>query len=185
MKIVAGKNRGNKLKSLKGLSIRPTSQKVREALFDILGISIEGTYFLDLFAGTGAIGIEALSRGAQKVIFIEKEIKCIKIIKENLKKTKNNQNSLVFKIDFLSGIKLLAKKNYLLDFIFLDPPYNMGLVNISLLEISKLPILKKNSVVIVQHYKKEKVEENINNLKLYDQRKYGESYLSFFSNTNI
>jgi 16S rRNA (guanine(966)-N(2))-methyltransferase RsmD len=185
MKIVAGKNRGNKLKSLKGLSIRPTSQKVREALFDILGISIEGTYFLDLFAGTGAIGIEALSRGAQKVIFIEKEIKCIKIIKENLKKTKNNQNSLVFKIDFLSGIKLLAKKNYLLDFIFLDPPYNMGLVNISLLEISKLPILKKNSVVIVQNYKKEKVEENINNLKLYDQRKYGESYLSFFSNTNI
>jgi 16S rRNA (guanine966-N2)-methyltransferase len=93
MKIVAGKNRGNKLKSLKGLSVRPTSQKVREALFDILGISIEGTYFLDLFAGTGAIGIEALSRGAQKVIFIEKEIKCIKIIKENLKKTKNNQNS--------------------------------------------------------------------------------------------
>lgn len=184
MKIVAGKNRGNKLKSLKGLSIRPTSQKVREALFDILGISIEGTYFLDLFAGTGAIGIEALSRGAQKVIFIEKEIKCIKIIKENLKKTKNNQNSLVFKIDFLSGIKLLAKKNYLLDFIFLDPPYNMGLANISLLEISKLPILKKNSVVIVQHYKKEKVEENINNLKLFDQRKYGESYLSFFSNTN-
>jgi len=101
-----------------------------------------------------------------------------------LKKTKNNQNSLVFKIDFLSGIKLLAKKNYLLDCIFLDPPYNMGLVNISLLEISKLPILKKNSVVIVQHYKKEKVEENINNLKLFDQRKYGESYLSFFSNTN-
>jgi 16S rRNA (guanine(966)-N(2))-methyltransferase RsmD len=184
MKIVAGKNRGNKLKSLKGLSIRPTSQKVREALFDILGISIEGTYFLDLFAGTGAIGIEALSRGAQKVIFIEKEVKCIKIIKENLKKTKNDQNSLVFKIDFLSGIKLLAKKNYLLDYIFLDPPYNMGLANISLLEISKLTILKKNSLVIVQHYKKEKVEENINNLKLFDQRKYGESYLSFFSNTN-
>jgi 16S rRNA (guanine966-N2)-methyltransferase len=182
MKIVAGKNRGNKLKSLRGLSVRPTPIKVREALFDILGTFIKGSYFLDLFAGTGAIGIEALSRGAQMAIFIEKEIKSVKIIKENLEKTKNNQNFIVFKKDFLFGIKWLAKRNYLFDYIFLDPPYNLGLVNISLLKISKFSILKKNGSIIVQHYKKEKVEENINNLKLFDQRKYGDSYLSFFKN---
>ncbi len=186
MRIVAGKNKGNILKSPKDLSVRPTSEKVREALFDILGTSIEEICFLDLFAGSGAVGIEALSRGAKKVIFIEKEPKCIKIIRENLEKTENSQNAVVFKIDFLPGLKLLAKKKYLLDYIFLDPPYNRGLINISLLEISKLPILRKNGLVIAQHYKKEKVMEKLlNNLKLYNQRRYGECYLSFYEYVNI
>lgn len=185
MRIVAGKNRGNKLKSPKGLSIRPTSQKVREALFDIIGTSIQGACFLDLFAGSGAVGVEALSRGARKVVFIEKELKCVKIIKENLEKTKNNQNAIVYKMDYLSGLKLLAKKNYLLDYVFLDPPYNMGLVNISLLEISKLPILNKNSLVIAQHYKKEAVNDKLNNLTLFKQKIYGECCLSLFNCVNI
>ena len=185
MRIVAGKNKGNILKSPKDLSVRPTSEKVREAVFDILGTSVEETCFLDLFAGTGAVGIEALSRGAKKVIFIEKEQKCIKIIKENLEKTDNSQNAIVYKIDFMSGLKLLARKNYLLDYIFLDPPYSRGLVNISLLEISKLPILRHNGLVIAQHYKKEKVIENLNNLSLHNQRRYGECYLSFYDYVNI
>ena len=185
MRIVAGKNKGNILKSPKNLSVRPTSEKVREALFDILGTSVKETCFLDLFAGTGAVGIEALSRGAKKVIFIEKEQKCIKIIKDNLEKTENSQNAVVYKIDFLSGLKLLSKKNYLLDYIFLDPPYSRGLVNISLLEISNLPILRKSGWVIAQHYKKEKVMENLSNLRLFDQRRYGECYLSFYEYVNI
>lgn len=185
MRIVAGKNRGNKLKSPKGLFIRPTSQKVREALFDIIGTSIQEACFLDLFAGTGAVGIEALSRGAKKVIFIEKELKCTKIIQENLEKTKNNQNAIVYKLDFLSGLKILAKKNYLLDYIFLDPPYNISIVNISLSEISKLPILNKNSVVIAQHYKREIVNDKLNNLKLFKQKIYGECCLSFFNCVNM
>ena len=185
MRIVAGKNKGNVLKSPKDLSVRPTSEKVREALFDILGTFVEETCFLDLFAGTGAVGIEALSRRAKKVIFIEKEQKCIKIIKDNLEKTENSQNAVVYKIDFLSGLKLLSKKNYLLDYIFLDPPYSRGLVNISLLEISNLPILRKSGWVIAQHYKKEKVMENLSNLRLFDQRRYGECYLSFYEYVNI
>jgi len=185
MRIVAGKNKGSILKSPKDLSVRPTSEKVREALFDILGTSVKETCFLDLFSGTGAVGIEALSRGAKKVIFIEKELKCINIIKENLRKTKNSQNAVVYKIDFLFGLKLLARKKYILDYIFLDPPYNRGLVNISLLEIAKLPILRKNGLVIAQHYKKEKIMENLNNLKFYSQRRYGECYLSFYDYVNI
>jgi 16S rRNA (guanine966-N2)-methyltransferase len=185
MRIIAGKNKGNILKSPKDLSVRPTSEKVREALFDILGISIKETCFLDLFAGTGAVGIEAFSRGAREVIFIEKELKCIKIIKENLEKTGNIQNAVVYKIDFLFGLKLLVKKNYLLDYIFLDPPYGRGLVNISLLEIAKLPILRHNGLVIAQHHKKEKVMDNLNNLRLFNQRRYGECYLSFYDYVNI
>jgi len=185
VRIIAGKNKGNILKSPRDLSVRPTSEKVREALFDILGISVRETCFLDLFAGTGAVGIEALSRGAREVIFIEKELKCIKIIKNNLEKTGNSQNAVVYKIDFLFGLKLLGKKNCQLDHIFLDPPYNRGLINISLLEISKLPILRHKGLVIAQHYKKEKIMENINNLKLFNQRIYGECHLSFYEYVNI
>jgi len=184
MRIVAGKNKGNLLKSPKDLSIRPTSEKVREALFDILGTSIRETCFLDLFAGTGAVGIEALSRGAKKVLFIEKELKCIKIIKDNLDKTENNQKALVYKIDFIYGLELLKQKKYLLDYIFLDPPYNKGLVNISFRKISKLPILKEKGLVIAQHYKKEIIIEKLNNLSLIKQRKYGECYLSFYEYVN-
>ena len=185
MRIVAGKNKGNILKSPKDLSVRPTSEKVREALFDILGTSVNKTCFLDLFAGTGAVGIEALSRGANKVIFIEKELKCIKIIKENLEKTGNSQNAVVYKIDFLSGLRLLAKKNYLLDYIFLDPPYDRGQINTSLLEISELSILREDGLIIAQHYKKEKVMDNIKKLRLFNQRKYGECFLSFYEYVNI
>ena len=97
MRIVAGKNKGNVLKSPKDLSVRPTSEKVREALFDILRTDIKETCFLDLFAGTGAVGIEALSRGAKKVIFIEKEPKCIKIIKENLREFDSYTNHQNYK----------------------------------------------------------------------------------------
>ena len=126
-----------------------------------------------------------MSRGAKKVAFIEKELKCINIIEENLERTKNGQNAIVYKMDYLSGLKLLAKKNYLLDYIFLDPPYNMGLVNISLSEISKLPILNKNSLVIAQHYKREVVNDNLNSLTLFKQKIYGECCLSFFNCVNI
>jgi len=126
-----------------------------------------------------------LQGGVKKAIFIEKELKCIKIIKENLEKTENSQNAVVYKIDFLSGLKLLARKDYLLDYIFLDPPYSRGLVNISLLEISNLPILRKSGWIIAQHYKKEKVMENLSNLRLFDQRRYGECYLSFYEYVNI
>ena len=180
MKIIAGKNKGNILKSPKDLSLRPTPAKVREALFDIIVSSIEGSVFLDLFAGTGAIGIEALSRGAKKVVFVEKELKCIKIIQENLRKTENCQFGIVYKKEYLPGLKLLVKKKYLFDFIFLDPPYNIGLVNLVLMEISTLPILKKKGIIIVQHHKKEILHANYNELKVFKQKKYSESILSFY-----
>ncbi|MEA2021153.1 MAG: 16S rRNA (guanine(966)-N(2))-methyltransferase RsmD [Candidatus Caldatribacteriota bacterium] len=179
MKIVAGKNKGNKLKYLKDVSVRPTSHKVREALFDVIKPYIDGAVLLDLFAGVGAIGIEALSRGAKKVIFIDNNIKCVKIIKKNLEITRNIKFGLVFKKEYLSGLKLLEKKKYLFDCIFMDPPYNKGLVNVVLSEISKLSILKKDGIVIVQHHKEELIDRNLDKLKLVKQKKYSESLLSF------
>jgi len=185
VKIVAGKNKGNKLKYLKDALVRSTSQKVREALFDIIMPHIDGVVFLDLFAGVGAIGIEALSRGAKKVVFIDNNIKCIKIIKENLEITKNSQYTLVYKNEFTKGLILLEKKKYLFDYIFMDPPYNKGFVNIALLEISRLSLLKKNGIVIVQHHKKELINNMINSLNLVKQKNYSETMLSFYQNVSL
>ena len=180
MKIVAGKNKGNKLKYLKDISVRPTSHKVREALFDVIMPYIDGAVLLDLFAGVGAIGIEALSRGAKRVIFIDNNIKCVKIIKKNLEITRNTQFGSVFKKECLSGLKLLKKKKFLFDFIFMDPPYNKGLVNVALFEISELSILKKDGIIIVQHHKEESIDSNLDKIKLVKQKKYSESLLSFY-----
>jgi len=180
IKITTGKNKGNKLKIPKVLHIRPTSQKVRKALFDIIGDDLIDTYFLDLFAGTGAVGIEALSRGAKKVVFIDKFSKCIANIKKNLQITKNEQNADVYKRDYLSGLKILKQKNVSFDYVFIDPPYHKGLGNISLLEIDQSSILKESSIVILQHHKKESIQENLGHLKIYKRRTYGECTLSFF-----
>lgn len=180
IKIIAGKNKGNKLKFPKTLDIRPTSQKVREALFDIIGNGLIDAYFLDLFAGTGAVGIEALSRGAKKAVFIDKFSKCIGTIKENLQITKNELNADIYKDDYASGLKLLKQKNMVFDYIFIDPPYHERLGNISLEEINKSLLLKENSIVILQHHKKEDIQENVGHLKLYKKRTYGECTLSFF-----
>jgi len=180
MKIVAGKNKGKKLKHLKDANVRATSHKVREALFDIILPYIDKAFFLDLFAGTGAIGIEALSRGAEKAFFIENNGKCIKIIHENLNITGNAEYGKIFKSDYASGLRILDKKNYRFDYIFLDPPYNKGLAIKALKEISNMSILKEDGQVIVQHHRREVLENRIDSLKMVKQKHYGGSLLTFF-----
>lgn len=180
MKIVAGKNKGNKLKYLKDNSVRATSHKVREALFDIIMSNIDKAIFLDVFAGSGAIGLEALSRGAKKVVFIESNNRCAKIIKNNLEITDNIDKGLILKKDYIVSLNILEKKKCSFDYIFLDPPYNKGFVNKALVSLSKLSLLKKSGTVIVQHHKKESTENPVENLCLVKQKKYSESILSFY-----
>jgi len=180
VKIIAGKNKGNKLKYLKDGSVRPTSHKVREALFDIIMENIKGAFLLDLFAGTGAVGIEALSRGAKNAVFIDSNIKCIKTIEKNLEITKNKPFAVVFKKEYVQGLKILERKKYLFDYIFMDPPYNRGFANNTLMEISKLSLLKIDGIIVVQHHKRELINSCFGNLHLIKQKKYSGSLLSFY-----
>ena len=180
MKIVAGKNKGRKLKHLKDLFVRATSHKVREALFDIIMPYICEKVFLDVFAGTGAVGIEALSRGAGKAVFLEKNGKCIKTIYENLMLTGNRSQAFVFKKDYVAGLRMLERKDFSFDYIFLDPPYNKGFAGKALSEISDLSLLNREGQVIVQHHKREILDETIGKLKLIKQKKYSASLLSFY-----
>ncbi len=180
MKIIAGLYKGFSLKTFSGNDIRPTPGKVREALFDILGFKVVEADFLDVFAGTGAIGIEAFSRGAKRVTFIDNNKKGIKIIQDNLKKINKVDSYEILNIDFLKAIKNMDMQNNKFDIIFLDPPYNKQYVEKSLLAFDKTILLKKDSLLIVQHDIHEKAQINLQNLFFVKEKKYGKSLLSIF-----
>jgi len=180
MRIIAGKYKGFPLHAFPGKDIRPTPGKVREAVFDILGFRVTESDFLDLFAGTGAIGIEALSRGAKRATFVEVNGRAIGLIKDNLTKIHQNYFSNIMKNDYLQAIKILNFQQRKFDIIFLDPPYNKNYTLKSLLEIEQKNIIKKNGLVVVQHQIHEDVQNNSQKLVCLKEKKYGKSRITVF-----
>lgn len=148
MRVIAGEARGRKLKSGKGTKARPTTDMVKEALFNNLGARVPDSNFLDLFAGFGGIGIEALSRGATKAVFVEEDSKHVAIIKENLEMTKLDEWATVLKGDV---IKVLQTLNEKFDIIFVDPPYESGLYEKTLEMVQARSLLHPDGVLILEH----------------------------------
>jgi len=182
MRIIAGSLRGKKIKSLPGLATRPLLGRIKKSLFDILGDRVVDASFLDLYAGTGSVGIEALSRGAKYVLFVEKDARLTRLIKENLKKCELENKAEVIEIDILSYNKEGRKFSLLeqFDLIFLGPPYKLNLTKDTLDIILKLNLLKKNGWVICQHHFKEKVPEKKGFLSLFRKERYGKTIMSFY-----
>ncbi|MGF7185119.1 16S rRNA (guanine(966)-N(2))-methyltransferase RsmD [Desulfitispora alkaliphila] len=178
MRIISGQARGFRLKAPKGTKTRPTSDRVKEALFNIMMDDIKGSNWLDLYAGSGGIGIEALSRGAQSVLFIEQANEAIKIINENLKGSKLIGGKVV-KQDVLN---FLAKDNpsSMFDVIFLDPPYNSVTTEKTLQLIQHNKWLKNNGTTVFEASKGEALPERVDNLFLYRIKNYGDTTLNFF-----
>jgi 16S rRNA (guanine966-N2)-methyltransferase len=183
LRVIAGAFKGRKLTPPKGLSIRPTPDKVKGAIFNILGERIIESSFLDLFAGTGAVGIEALSRGAKEVIFADNSIKAINLVKENtLRFQIPNSKFQIVRADSIEIIKKFSPSQF--DLIFLDPPYKSDLGEKALLEISNHNILKEDGEVIWEHYYKSVVSGQwsvVSRLQLKRTIRYGDTSLSFFS----
>lgn len=183
MRILSGKYKGKQIKMPKG--IRPTQDKVRQALFDILG-HIEELSFLDLYAGSGAIGLEALSQGVSKVVFVEKDRRCCKIIQESIemldkKETSNNkQQGLTLSMDIFRAIPIFFKNQQKFDVIFLDPPYYQDLAKKTLKTLIHYDIVAPNGLIICRHFKKDILPELFDNLRLIKQAKYGNTVLSFY-----
>ncbi|MBI5749726.1 MAG: 16S rRNA (guanine(966)-N(2))-methyltransferase RsmD [Nitrospinae bacterium] len=181
MRVISGLFKGRKLIPPNGLSIRPTPDKVKGAIFNIIGERVVECSFLDLFSGAGAIGIEALSRGAKEVVFVDNNIKAINIIKENLVRCKmQDARCKIAKADVIEFIK---KTGHQFDFIFLDPPYKSDLGEQALMEISRCNILKKDGEIIWEHYYKTEYrrQNTEDRIKLKRTIRYGDTSLSFFS----
>lgn len=178
MRIIAGKYKGKKLKVPK-TDLRPTTNVVREALFDIIGDKIIGSAFLDIFAGSGLVGLEALSRGAKTVSFVEKSKVAGITIKENIKTL--NANGKVYTIDFRKFLKHHSEKY---DYIFFSPPYfeKYEYDILKYLEISK--VLDDKTLIIIQIYKKVDLPLSDFNFKVLDERRYGITKLIFLKKEN-
>lgn len=185
MRVISGSAKGTRLASVPGNSTRPITDRVKEALFNILGQSIIGMSILDLFGGTGAVGIEALSRGAEHVTFIEINFKAIKIIQQNLKMTNLAEFATIIKKDAFSYLNDEQKRKF--DLIFIAPPQYEGLWLKALKSLDKNPqLINIGESVIVQIHPKEFMEDiGLNNFQIYDQRSYGDTLLVFYERISL
>lgn len=181
MRVISGMARGTKLYSLEGNNTRPTLDRVKESLFNIIGMKIRDSIVLDLFSGSGAIGIEAASRGAQKVILCDKSKDAINIINKNIEKTRLKENTIVINSDYKEALK---KANCTYDIIYIDPPYATNLVKDSVEEILKNEYLKDSGIIIIETDEEERINKELDeienkNIDIYDKRKYGRVILIF------
>ena len=149
MRVIAGSAKRMPLKTIEGLDTRPTTDRIKETLFNMISGYLADSYFLDLFSGSGAIGIEALSRGAAKAVLVEQNKKAVNCIRENLRFTKLADRAEVYETDVIHALKLLEKKNKF-DYIFMDPPYNQMLEKRVLEYLKNSEVLSKDALIIVE-----------------------------------
>ena len=175
MRIISGKYRGLKLGEFEGKNIRPTADRVKESLFNILSDKVVESFVLDLFCGSGSLGLECLSRGAKFVYFNDNSPASIAVLTKNLQKISNEKNYTVSRLDYA---QCLANSKSKYDLIFIDPPYSSDAGIASLKLIAKGGLLNEKGVVIFERDRK--FEGAIEGLTVFDERKYGKTYLTFF-----
>ena len=182
MRIISGKFRGLKLQPPVDSNTRPTSDRLKEALFSILeshkyNLNMSTSKILDICSGTGALGIEAISRGAKLVYFIEKDPKATDVIEKNISKLKiNNQNEIYIKLLKEDAIKALRKINAIFNIVFIDPPYNTSIIEECLIDLKELNLINNDSYIFVESSKKDSFE--FHGYEVFDTKSYGKSKLT-------
>ena len=177
MRVIAGEYKGRRLKTPKDYSVRPTADKVKEALFSILTDKILGSKVLDLFSGTGNLGIEALSRGAELCVFCDSSRESIGIINSNITHCRAEQRAKVVCGDYR---KVMANLREKFDIILLDPPYDKGYLEDCFGNIDECGLLEEDGVIVAEHRREEKLPENLFGFKKIKERKYGIIMLSIY-----
>jgi len=179
LRVIAGSARGTKLKAPKGLSVRPTADRVKEALFNIINARVIDCVFIDLFAGSGAVGIEALSRGAKNAVFVDHNRVNIALIKDNLEKTRLAERARLLCSDAGKAIDSLAAENFKADLFFIDPPYDLANVELLVSRIFAKDLVSPTGLVVVEHSAKNLIWAE--SFPGYRQKKYGDTSLTFIT----
>lgn len=180
MRIISGKAKGNILISPSGLTTRPTADKVKEAIFNMIQTRIYDATIIDLFSGSGNLGIEALSRDAKKAYFVDNNKNSIQVINQNLKKTNLIDTATVIQMDVIASIEKMSLSGVRADIIFLDPPYLKGFVDVVLEAIFSFKLLDSDGIIVVEHDKSDEVSNVIHNLENYRIKYYGNTAISFY-----
>ncbi|HEX6543397.1 MAG TPA: 16S rRNA (guanine(966)-N(2))-methyltransferase RsmD [Ktedonobacterales bacterium] len=184
MRVISGSARGRKLKSPRSSETRPIMDRVKTALFDILAPEIMGMRVLDLFAGTGAVGIEALSRGAESATFIERSPEAWRLVRENLVITGLSDRAEVLRADAFAYLQQAAAANRRYDLVYVAPPQYEGLAARALAQLDAAPLTEPDGLVIVQIHPQERASLDalsLKRLRRYDERKYGSTLLLFYT----
>ena len=179
VRVISGSARGLKLNTPGDDRVRPTTDRVKESMFNIVQDWAYDSQVLDLFAGSGALGIEALSRGASQAVFCDNSLDSIKIIKSNIEKARVADRGQIVNGDFKRCLRDMEAKNQSFDMIFVDPPYYEGLFEEVLDTIRSCKILKKDGIVIVEHDAKRPIGQ-VEGLEVYKEKKYGITMLTFY-----
>ena len=181
LRIITGSLKKKKLFSVRGAKTRPTTDRLRETIFNILNKDVIDSMILDIFAGTGALGIEALSRGAGYVIFVEKSRTASHIIKQNIQICNLENKTSVMTMDALKNLRGIKSITPFFDLVFMDPPYNKGFITPTLMNLHNSALLKKNSCIVVEHSVKEDIPHDLAGYHMYDNRKYGNTVVSYLT----
>ena len=181
MRIISGSLKGRQLTSVRGRHTRPTSDRTREALFNILGPgTINDTVILDLFAGTGALGIEALSRGARRAVFVDRDRQALNTLRRNIERCHLESATRIYQWDITKNLSCLNPIQQPFDLIFLDPPYHQNLILPALSHLIRLRALAPSAIVVAEHASKEIILPP-HGLTVTDQRTYGRTALTFLT----
>jgi 16S rRNA (guanine966-N2)-methyltransferase len=185
MRIISGQNRGQRIQTLKGTQLRPTSDQMRETIFDVLGPSVRGSRFLDAYAGSGAVGLEALSRGASEVVFVEHHRAAVDLIRKNLAALKMETGFYLMTSKVLTAIERLNEEGEPFDFIFLDPPYSKANeYHHTLRQLGRSRLIAPGSLVIAEHSRHYFLEEKYNRLERTRNIRHGDTHLAFYRLSN-
>lgn len=183
MRVIAGKAKGRVLIAPEGMETRPITAKIKEALFSSWQMKLGGAAFLDLFSGSGSMGIEALSRGAEKVVFVEKSRKAIEIIKKNMATCNFKDGYEIYQDDVFQRMTWLGEKGYLFDIIYLDPPFTESGIFLPVMEkLSDSAILAEDGTIVIRTRREMDLPERIGHLKKVKLKHYGISSIHVFNN---
>lgn len=182
MRIIGGEARGRPIRLPAGCRIRPTADRVKESLFNILN-PIEGAYFVDIYAGCGNVGLEALSRGARGSVFLERDLRLVDAIRQNLRLLGFEGRGEVIAADAEQGLRRLGQRGERFDILFADPPYDKDFFPEILTCLEGTGLMAENGVIVLQHSVRENPEKSLPRaLVITDQRRYGDTLLSFLKN---
>ena len=179
LKVIGGRLKGKPLASLKGRAVRPTAGRVREAIFNILASRVDNAVTLDLFAGTGALGIEALSRGAARAVFVDYDQAALAVIKQNIVSCDLESAAITLRHDVTRSLSGLNGLNLTFDLVFMDPPYNQQRIRPALTTLTQSGQLNAGSLVVMEHSSGELFDDESGVFNLSDRRKYGRAIVSF------
>ncbi len=179
LRVIAGQLKGRKLTSVRGLKTRPTADRIREAVFNILAFRVRGAAVLDLFAGTGALGLEALSRGAQTAVFVDFDRDALEALHRNVTGSGMQKQARILRWDIVRNLNCLASFERTFNLVFMDPPYNKDTLAPVLTNLDRSRCLQDGATIVIEHDLQEPAPEGCGPFQLADQRRYRKTLVSF------